>query len=231
MKHIRNIALAMLISIFSSSYALAEFTVGISGSIANIEATGTETEGNALEKNSKNINTISGIGSVFVEMNDIMGSGITFGVDYIPFTADVSDGFSRTDTELSVTGDNDTTSTTRNQKANAELKDHLTFYAAFNPFDSALYVKAGYVTVDLETTESLATGSSYGNVDMDGVLIGAGFQGDIMGNMIGRMEVSHTSYDDISLSSSATRAGVTNATKIDADLDVTQLKASIGYKF
>ena len=49
--------------------------------------------------------------------------------------------------------------------------------------------------------------------------------------MIGRMEVSHTSYDDISLSSSATRAGVTNATKIDADLDVTQLKASIGYKF
>ena len=49
MKHIRNIALAMLISIFSSSYALAEFTVGISGSIANIEATGTETEGNALE--------------------------------------------------------------------------------------------------------------------------------------------------------------------------------------
>ena len=106
MKDIRNIALAILISIFSSSYALAEFTVGVSGAIANIEASGTETEGIASgnDKNTTAINHVLPVGSIFVEYNGIMGTGLTLGLDYIPMTADVADGVqSRTDTETSVT--------------------------------------------------------------------------------------------------------------------------------
>ncbi len=231
MKNIRNIALAVLISIFSSSYALAEFTMGVSGAIANIEASGTETEGNASEKNSKTLNHILPVGSIFVEYNDVMGTGLTLGIDYIPVTADVADGVqTRTDTELSVTGTDNHTSTTRNQKAQAELNDHLTFYAAYN-MNENFYLKAGYVTVDLETTESLDTGSKYGNTDMDGILFGAGFESEMGSNMIGRLELTHTSYEEISFKSSTARTGVTNNTVVDADIDVTQVKASIGYKF
>ena len=49
--------------------------------------------------------------------------------------------------------------------------------------------------------------------------------------MIGRIELSHTSYEEVQFTSSTARSGVTNNTVIDADIDVTQAKASIGYKF
>ena len=42
MKYIRNIALTLLMSVFSSSIALAEYTMGVSGAIAYIDASGTE---------------------------------------------------------------------------------------------------------------------------------------------------------------------------------------------
>ena len=38
MKNIRSLTLALLLTLFGSSYALAEFTVGVSGGIALIEA-------------------------------------------------------------------------------------------------------------------------------------------------------------------------------------------------
>ena len=94
-----------------------------------------------------------------------------------------------------------------------------------------LYLKAGIVTADLTTTETLASGSSYGNADLDGITYGVGYQSDLGGNSVYRLEITHTNYDDISLTSANTRAGVPNNNVISADLDVTQVKASIGYKF
>lgn len=228
MKHIRNITLAILISVFSSSFALAEFTMGISGAVANIGASGTEIEGG--ERNSKSIDHRTLIGSIFVEANDVAGSGLTLGIDYIPLSADVSDKVKkRTDKESSVTGTATSTSTTRNQSAQAELNDHLTFYAMMD-MTSELYLKVGYVHVDLETTENLATGSKYGNEDVNGLLLGIGTEYDV-GNGVARVEFSHTVYEDIDLKSSVARTGVSVNNKIEAELDVTQIKASYGYKF
>ena len=228
MKHIRNITLAILISAFSSSFALAEFTMGISGAVANIGASGTEIEGG--ERNSKSMDYQTVIGSIFVEANDVAGSGVTLGIDYVPLSADVSENVKkRTDTETSVTGTTTTTSTTRNQSAQAELNDHLTFYAMMD-MTSDLYIKVGYVHVDLETTENLPTGSKYGNEDVNGLLIGIGTEYDIA-NGVARLEFSHTNYEDIDINSSVARTGVSPNNKIEAQLDVTQVKASYGYKF
>ena len=229
MKNIRTLAAAILLSMFSASYALAEFTVGVSAAMAFIEADGTETEGKQNEVTQRGITHTTPVGSIFVEMNDVMGSGLSLGIDYIPMTADVSDGLSRTDTELSVTSTATNTSLTRNQKAQAEIDNHITLYGTYGIGD--IYLKAGYVTADLTTTESLATGSSYGNADLDGITYGVGYESEIGGNSVYRLEVTHTTYDDINLTSSAARAGVPNNNKISADLDVTQVKASIGYKF
>ena len=66
---------------------------------------------------------------------------------------------------------------------------------------------------------------------VNGLLIGAGFESDMADNMFVRGEVSFTDYDDVSLRSSVKRTGVTSANLIEADLDVTMFKASIGYKF
>ena len=46
-----------------------------------------------------------------------------------------------------------------------------------------------------------------------------------------RGEYTYTDYDDISLRSSVARSGVTSNNLIEADLDVSQFKVSLGYKF
>lgn len=229
MKHIRNIALTLLISVFSSSIALAEYTMGVSGAIAYIDASGTETEGG--EQNKANADHVTPVASIFFEANDIYMPGLSLGIDYIPMSADVSDKVrKRTDTENSVTGTAAETSTTRNQSAQAELNDHLTFYANYDLNDT-IYFKLGYVNVDLDTVESLPTGSKYGNKNIDGILLGFGTEFDVGSNSVGRLEFTHTNYKDIELTSSVARTGVSQNNTIDADLDVTQIKASFGYKF
>ena len=52
MKNIKALTLAFLLSVFGSSYALAEYgvTVGVTGSMAMIDASGTEIEGNVEER-------------------------------------------------------------------------------------------------------------------------------------------------------------------------------------
>ncbi len=229
MKNIKALTLAFLIAIFSSSYALAEMAIGISGAIADIEAGGTETEGSEVT-NGEADNQV-GVVSVFVEYPPAMLGGVTLGFDYIPGSADVSsDTKSRTDTETSVTGTTTETTTKRAQSAQAEIENHMTLYATYE-LAEGFYVKGGYVQVDLNTLESLATGSKYGNETINGLLIGAGFESDMADNMFVRGEVSFTDYDDVSIRSSVKRTGVTSANLIEADLDVTMFKASIGYKF
>ena len=229
MRNIKTLTLAFLLSLFSSSYVLADgFTVGITGSMAMIDASGKETEGTEVTHAEIKHNTA--MGSIFVEYNDIMNTGFSFGLDYVPGSADISENLkTRTDVETSVTGDDDHTTTSRTQKAQAELENHMTLYATYS--SNGAYVKAGYVQVDLNTLETLDTGSKYGNDTIDGIILGAGIEFDVYNNTVGRLELSHTNYEEISLKSSVARTGVTVNNKIDADIDVTMLSASLGYKF
>ena len=200
--------------------AFAEMSYGVSAALTKIDASGTETEGGEKTDGSAD-NTII-IPSVFVEYayNDT----ISVGLDYIPLSADVSDKTKkRQDTETSVTGTVTTTSTAREQKAQAELENHLTLYAHYNMTDT-MYLKVGYVQVDLNTTENLGTGSKYGNETLNGGLIGIGAQS---GNS--RFELTYTDYDDVSLTSSVARTGVTTNNKIDADLDTVAFKYSYAF--
>ena len=204
---------------FLVGQANADVRFGVSAAYTQIEADGTETEGG--EKNSASASHDVIIPSLFIELE---GDKFALGLDYIPIDADVSDKTkSRTDTEKSVTGNKATTSTTREQKANAELSDHLTLYATYKLTDT-FYVKGGMALVSLDTTESLGTGSKYGNVDIDGVLYGFGFTD---GNS--RLELAYTDYDDINLTSTVARTGVTTNNKISADLDTLSLKYSYAF--
>ena len=230
MKNIKALTLAFLLSVFGSSYALAEYgvTVGVTGSMAMIDASGTETEGG--EKTDGSVSNNAGVGSVFIEYNDIGGTGLSLGLDYIPGSADVSSSVNqRTDTEASVTGTATAANTSRTQKAQAELENHMTLYATYGA--NGAYVKLGYVQVDLNTLETLETGSKYGNESLTGISYGAGVEFDIYTNAVGRFEINRIEYEDISLRSSVARAGVTGNNLIEADLDVTMLSASLGYKF
>ena len=213
MKKIITIAFAIFFSF--SNLALAEMRYGISAALTYIDATGSETEGG--EKNSGSADNYVAIPSIFVEFDT---GNLSIGLDYIPMDADVSDKTrKRTDTETSVTGTANKTTTSRSQSAQAELADHITLYANYSL--GSYFVKAGVAQVTLNTTESLGTGSTYGNVDIHGGVFGIGTQSDNH-----RFEIVYTDYEDISISSGVTRTDVSTANKIEADLDTLAFKYS-----
>ena len=204
-----------LLTLFSKAYAETSF--GISAAVTKISADGTETEGGETNTGSAD-NTIV-IPSLFVEY--AYSDSLSVGLDFIPFKADVSDKTkSRTDTETSVTGTATVTSTSRSQEAQAELENHITLYANYGLTDM-YYLKAGVAYVSLNTEESLGTGSVYGNEDVFGGVVGIGAQ-----EANHRFELVYTDYEDISITSTVARTGVTNNNKIDADLDTLALKYS-----
>ena len=214
MKKIITIAFAIFFSF--SNLAYAEMRYGISAALTMIDATGSETEGG--ETNNGAADNMVVIPSVFVEFD--AGNNLSIGLDYIPMDADVSDDVkSRSDTETSVSGTAKETSTSRTQKAQAELTDHITLYANYDL--GGYYIKAGIAQVTINTTESLGTGSTYGNVDVNGGVFGIG-----TGEGNHRFELVYTDYEDISITSGVTRTDVSTANKIEADLDTLAFKYS-----
>ena len=219
MRKIHHLIIALIMLSFTSA-SYAEMKYGVSGALTFIDASGTETEGG--EKNSGDADNIVAIPSLFAEY--VYSDTLSIGIDYIPLSADVSDKTKkRTDTETSVTGTKTTTSTSRTQTANAELENHITLYANYN-LDNGLYIKGGVAQVTLNTNESLGTGSKYGEEDIMGYVIGFGVDS---GNW--RTELTYTDYEDISLTSSVARTGVTTNNKIDADLDTVALRVSYAF--
>ena len=219
MRRIHQLIIALIMLSFTSA-SYAEMKYGVSGALTFIDASGTETEGG--EKNSGDADNVVAIPSLFAEY--AFSDTVSVGIDYIPLSADVSDKTKkRTDTETSVTGTTTTTSTSRTQTANAELENHITLYANYN-VGNGLYLKGGVAQVTLNTEESLGTGSKYGEEDIMGYVIGFGVDS---GNW--RTELTFTDYEDISLTSSVARTGVTTNNKIDADLDTVALRVSYAF--
>ena len=200
--------------------AYAEMTYGISAAVTKIDASGTETEGG--ENNSATATNTALIPSVFAEF--AYTDTIAIGLDFIPFKADVSNKTkSRQDTESSVTGTATHVGTSRTQRAQAELENHVTLYANYY-FGNGGYLKTGVANVSLNTDESLGTGSKYGNEDIFGGVFGVGARSDNH-----RFELIYTDYEDISLTSSVARTGVTGNNTIDADLDTLAFKYSYAF--
>ena len=215
MKKTMLVVLISMLTLFGRAYA--EMTFGVSAALTTIDASGTETEGGEKTNGSAD-NTVL-IPSLFAEY--AYSDTIAIGLDYIPMSADVSNkAKSRSETETSVTGSAATTSTARTNTAQAELENHVTLYANYMLSDT-YFVKAGLAFVELNTSESLGTGSKYGNEDIYGGVIGIGAKSDNH-----RFELIYTDYEDISITSSVARSGVTTNNKIDAELDTIALKYS-----
>ncbi len=221
-KNAINFLAVLFISALSFTKAFAaEYTMGISGAVVNLQAEGTETETGRVsaDTDSASVSNTFATGSIFAEAK--FGK-LAFGVDYVPMDADVSDAtHTRTEQETSVTGTNTETTTSRTQTAAAEVSDHITLYANYY-LNDAIYLHLGYASVDVSTNESLDTGSKYGNVNIDGIQYGLGIQ--MTDNL--RLEAAYTDYDDVSITSSVARTGVSVNNKVSADLDTTQLKLS-----
>ena len=231
MKKLKNILIGLLATISLTSVAYAgSFGLGVTGSYTKIEASGSVTD--VDETNSKSVDNNEFLGSIYAEFsfNDASwasaGNGITFGAQYTPGTADVSDKvFTGTDAETSITDTAAEVSNTRTRTAQAEVDSYYNYYIEIPVFKS-IYVKAGMSSIDV-TTKDTDTGSNagtYGNASLDGTSLGVGFKGVTSNNIVWKLAYEETNFDTLNLTS-------TTGNTLKADLDTSEVNLSIGYRF
>ena len=215
----RKITLLVLSSFFFVSLASAEIgvNVGISGSAGAFQATGTETEKD--EKNKEDAAGAAGWSSIFIEKT--LGERFALGVDYVP---------SALESETSEVARRDVvttnTATVRTNKIQVDFDDLTTIYLAVNLTDS-LYAKVGHMSVDVNTNETLGTGSKYGNTSLDGTLLALGWNSGFGNNMFVRVEGNYMQFDGASLTSSTNSDNKIELT----DLNGVSAKLSVGKSF
>tara|TARA_B100000965_G_C19577310_1_gene751902 strand:+ start:72 stop:737 length:666 start_codon:yes stop_codon:yes gene_type:complete len=197
-----------------------EKRLGISASFIGVSADGTETQKDSSKKSNTEASETGVIPSIFAEISTDGGLGL--GVEYVPGTADINSAArSRSDDDEETTGDN---------KASADI-DGLTSVYIIKTFESGLFFKVGQTSTTVNTTEVLATGSKYGNVDIDGTVLSIGVDRTTDNGMFFRVSGEYTDYDDISLTSQTADAVTGTKNKIDATLDTAQIKLAIGKAF
>ena len=146
----KKIFLTIALALFSfSTLNAGGFSVGVKGSYIEIEASGTEADKDGTADTStrtKSVENDAFIAAIYAEysMDDASwgaeGNGITIGLEHIPGSADVSDKFSRTDTELSITGDVDTASNTVVRTASAEVDNFNNLYLELPLYNSIFLI-------------------------------------------------------------------------------------------
>lgn len=223
----KKLILAAIIAMFTSVSAYADLgvNVGVSGQIGLFAASATENDtgshGTTTGTNEKNTESefISiGYTSWFIEKT--LGSKLFVGIDVVPDALE-------TETSESARQDKTTSSTpaTVTNKVQVDFEDLTTIYVGLNITDN-LYAKAGSMSVDVNTKESLGTGSTYGNTSLDGTMYGVGYAATNDSGLFVRVEGNYLSFDGASLTSSS------GSQKITLDnLDGLSGKLSVGKSF
>ena len=219
MKKVFLIAIAM-IAIPFATFA-GETRMGFSAAFSNFDIDGTETTKSSGQKNNKSHTEFTVVPGLFIEKEN--DAGLTFGFEFVPVDADLGSGKNvRTDTD---TDDSSDTAGTNN--VSAEVTGHMTAYILVPAGNN--FVRFGLIQADVDTTESLATGTKYGNESVNGMVVGVGFDREKDNGTFFRVEGTYTDYEDVTFQGTLDGDSVRN--KVDADIDALAIKLSIGKTF
>ena len=213
-----GLILSVLLSFTTYSNAIG-FKMGVSATGAFFSADGKEVADSDTQTDSGDL--YIGYASIFGEL----GLGIfSVGVSYVPYAmeSETTDNARQDDCGMTSSG----TCTTSTNTVQVDIVDLTTIYGKVNVGDN-LYGKVGVARADVETNEKLGN-STYGNTDLTGAFVGAGFEKDLdQGDgMFIRGEASYSVFDDVSLTASNTENIVTVT-----DLSGASLSISIGKSF
>ena len=212
----------LVASMFVAASAYSEVRIGASLAYTMFTSEGTETTKSSNKKNNSTQDENILVPALFIEK--AASNGFAFGIDYTPADQELGSG-TRSDDDAETTGDN---------KASAELTGHMTIYGLLPMGSSGAYLKGGLARASIDTTENLATGTTYGNADVDGLIVGLGFERDTDNGNFLRMEGTYTDYEDVKFNGSfngnaAGDSAVRNV--IDADVDAFAFRIAIGKAF
>ena len=225
----KKITLAIFMALFSFSIASADLgvRVGTSGLIGLYETSGKEVE-NGETSTAKAQEAMGAMGSVFIEkqLSFLPGPLKRVSIGYDRVLHKIETGVSdRTDKDSSKSVGFALTQSVENSLS-ASLDNISTVYALLNITDW-LYVKTGTMEMDLTTTESLETGSAYGNTSLDGSVVGFGLNFVTDGGIFTRIEWNDTTIDGAVFTSSTNADNKVTLNEITG----TQAKISIGKSF
>jgi hypothetical protein len=222
-----NVLLSALLSIFLfTSVQAGSLGIGVSGNVASVSADGTESEASNTGTENSVMTATAGnnfmFGSVYAEYALGDGENFVFGIEHVPFSGDInSKTLSRTDASI----DTYTAQDTGTVKANAAIDNHTTYYVEVGAGGTGLYGKVGFAQVDIDVTQSNASGyGTYPDKTLDAWTYALGYKAGFGDKGVVKVEGFITDYDSYSATS-------TTSNTVKADLDVVGAKLSLGYKF
>ena len=222
----KKIITGLFMAMFSFGLASADagVNIGISATGALFGATATEHDAgpNVTEKNTETEIMGATYASIFVEKE--LGQ-FFIGAEYVPSDLETEEATSLRNDCSGTQTCNTGAFTQVTNTVKVTFSDLTTAYVGLI-LGEHFYAKAGIMKVDLETNETLGTGSTYGNTSMDGNMVGVGGQADMDNGMFIRGEATYMNFDSVELTSST---GV-NKIKVDS-LDGMGAKISIGRTF
>ena len=147
-------------------------------------------------------------GVVFGELN--IGDNMSFGVEFA-----LDDLETPTNTNAQLDGD-----TVQTNTAQASFSDLTTVYLQARML-GGLYTKIMYHNVNVVTNESLGTGGTYPDREIEGLGLGIGYQHDfdVMGGMFIRAEVTASGYESVK---------AVNTTDVTKNITVTDIYGAQG---
>ena len=214
----KNIAIFLSFLFISITSVKAETMVGITGAMHMLDVSGTETTRTSGERNTGSESENAVVPEFFIEKE---ADGVALGLSYVPTKNMGSKSRSDTNSE----GDTGT------YRAEAELSDVFQVYVDYTVSQYAgadIYLKGGLQFATIETLESLNSGSTYPNEDVYGFTLGIGAKGALPygNNLFYKADITYTEFSDYENND---EAGTGN--KVEADLNDTAVKFSVGYKF
>ena len=231
-------ALGALLMLTATSANSLEFKAGVSANGMAAYANAKETlKASGRESNEEAVLATS-FASAFFEISSEEAMGLGIGISYAPEVADLEKE-TRTIQNCRDNRDNAgacvayATGDSGDQVIDGKIQDMASVYVTFPVGDSGAYVKAGYIQATLITSENLATGSKYEDVDLEGTTIGAGYEASIGDMAFWRAEGSMQMWQDIDISGSESNNGTTDTSKnkITAELGSVNGSLSVGMKF
>ena len=220
--------LTVIFLVFGSfTLVSADIGVNIGGSVAIGEYSAIGSENENTEVSAKRTEkAYGGMGSLFIEKELGFLPGplkrLTLGYDSV--LHDVSTG--TRDTNRNNREGSSNTTVAVQQKVSADLTNIASVYATLRITDW-LYVKGGEISLDVKTTESLTTGSQYGDASLTGTILGFGLAHKADNGLFFRAEYLDTEIDGITLTSTT---NADNSVTLDG-IDGESVAISIGKTF
>ena len=234
MKKINTIlaAVGALLMLTVTSANSVEFKAGVSANGMAAYANARETLKGDPQQRVSNEEAIlaTSFASAFVEISSDEMMGLGIGISYAPEVVDLE---KETRTIQDTSGQGSSINDTGDQVIDGKVQDLASIYITVPVGDSGAYVKAGYMQATLITSENLATGSKYEDIDLTGTQIGGGYEASIGDMAFWRAEGTMQMWEDISASGSEANNGTTETSKnkIAAELGSITGTLSVGMKF